>query len=167
LNLFSASKLDHFLSTLFDGLSETANEGEMFNQHVWNEKSKHHFIDEIVNIALSATKIPLSIFTNLFHQRFEKHSMLESTLEILQQFFIQRETEPHDFLLFPGDYSLYTLSCMRCGQPVTVSGSIGETLLHAPTARLYHWNMIQFHDKQNYRQLMLMPLIFTSYDNYL
>jgi hypothetical protein len=50
---------------------------------LWNEKSKHHLIDEVVDIALSATQIPLSIFTNLFHKRFEKHSMLESTLEIL------------------------------------------------------------------------------------
>jgi hypothetical protein len=97
----------------------------------------------MVDIALSATQIPLSIFTNLFHQRFEKLSMLESMLEILQHFYIQMELEPHDFLLFPGDYSLlYTLRCMRCGQHVTVDGSIGETLLHAPTAMFYHWNMI-------------------------
>jgi hypothetical protein len=60
----------------------------MFDQHVWNEKSKHCFIDEIVDIALSATQIPLSIFTYLFHQRFEKHSMLESMLEIFQQVYI-------------------------------------------------------------------------------
>jgi hypothetical protein len=72
LNPLTTSKLDHFLSTLFDGLSEAANEGEMFDQHVWNEKSKHCFINEIVDIALSATQIPISIFTNLFHQRFEK-----------------------------------------------------------------------------------------------
>ncbi len=142
LNPLTTSKLDHFLLTLFEGLSETANKGEMFDQHVWNEKSKHCFIDEIVDIALDATQIPLSIFTNLFHQRFEKHSMLESILEILQQFYIQMETEPHDFLLFPGDYSLYTLRCMRCGLRITVVGSIGETLLDAPTAMLYHWNMI-------------------------
>jgi hypothetical protein len=77
------------------------------------------------------------------------------------------ETEPHDFLLFPGDFPLYTLRCMRCGKCVTAAGSIGETLLHAPTATLYHWNMIQFHDKQNHRESMLMPLLFTSYDNYL
>jgi hypothetical protein len=163
LNPLTASKLDHFLSTLFEGLSETANEGNMFDQHMWNEKSKHHFIDEIVDIALDATQIPLSTFTNLFHQRFEKHSMLESKLEILQhQFYIQMETEPHDFLLFPGDYSLYTLRCMRCGQRFTVVGSIGETLLDALTAIIHHWNMIQSHDEQNHRELMLTPLLFTS-----
>jgi hypothetical protein len=32
---------------------------------------------------------------------------------------------------------------------------------------LYHWNMIQSHDKQNHRESMLMPLFFTFYDNYL
>jgi hypothetical protein len=88
-------------------------------------------------------------------------------LEILQQFYIQIETEPHNFLLFPGDSSLYTLRCIRCRKPITVTGSIGETLLHAPTAMLYQWNMIQFHDEQNHRESMLMQLLFTSYDNYL
>ena len=82
LNPLTTSKLDHFLSTLPEGLSETANKGKVFDQHVWNEKSKHRLIDEVVDIALSATQITLSIFTNLFHQRFEKHSMLESMLEI-------------------------------------------------------------------------------------
>jgi hypothetical protein len=71
LNPLAASKLDHFLSKLFEGLSETANKGEMFD--IWNEQSKHCFINEIVDIAVFATQIPLSIFTNLFHQRFEKH----------------------------------------------------------------------------------------------
>ena len=54
-------------------------------------------------------------------------------LEILQLFYIQMVTEPEDFLLFPGDLSLYTLRCVRCGQRVTLAGSIGETLYHAPT----------------------------------
>jgi hypothetical protein len=90
LNPLTASKLAHFLLTLPEGLSETANKDAEFDQHLGNEnkKCKHGFINEIVAIALSATQIPLSIFTNLFHKRFEKHSMLESTLEILQQFYI-------------------------------------------------------------------------------
>jgi hypothetical protein len=139
----------------------------VFDQHVWNEKSNHCLIDEVVYIALSATQFPQSIFTNLFHKRFEKHSMLESMLEILQQLYIQMETEPHDFLLFSFDSSLYTLRCMRCPQPVTLYCSIGQTLLYAPTTVLHLWNMIQFHDKQHHRKLMLRPLLFTSYDNYL
>jgi hypothetical protein len=99
LNPLTASKLDHFLLILPEGLSETANEDKVFDQHVRNKKRNNHLIDEIVVIALSATQIPLSIFTNLFHKRFQKHSMLESILEVLQQFNIQMETEPH-FLFF-------------------------------------------------------------------
>jgi hypothetical protein len=136
LNPLTASKLDHHLSRLLEGLSGTANKGKIFDQHMLNEKSKHQFIKDIGDIALFATQIPLSIFTNLFHQRFEKHSILESTLEILQQFYIQMETQPDDFHLFAGDLFTCTLRCIRCGQSVTHSGSIGETLLRAPTAML-------------------------------
>ncbi len=133
-NPLAASKLNHFLSTLFEGVSDTANQGKMFG--MWNEKSKHCLINEMVDIAVFATQIPLSIFTTSIHQRFENHSMLESTLEILQQFYIQMVTEPEDFLLFPGDLSLYTLRCLRCGQHVTIAGSIGE---------IYYMHPLQCH----------------------
>ncbi len=36
-------------------------------------------------------------------------------------------------------------------------------LFHAPAAMLYHWNMIEPHDKKIHRESMLMPLVFTSY----
>ncbi len=71
------------MSRLVEGLSETGSKGKMFDQHLLNEKCKDQFIKKIVEIAWFATQILLSIFTKLFHQRFEKHSMLESTLEIL------------------------------------------------------------------------------------
>jgi hypothetical protein len=55
-------------------------------------------------------------------------------LEMLQQFYIQMETELDDFHLFPGDLSTYTFRCIKYGKQVTLAGSIGETLLHASTA---------------------------------
>jgi hypothetical protein len=60
LNPLTASKLDHFLLKLPEGLSETAKEDEEFDQHFWNEnkKHKHCFINEIVAIAFSATQKP-------------------------------------------------------------------------------------------------------------
>ncbi len=64
LNPLTASKLDQFLSTFFKGVSETASKGKMFDQHILNEKFKDFFIKKIVDIALFATQIPLSIFTN-------------------------------------------------------------------------------------------------------
>ena len=77
------------------------------------------------------------------------------------------ETEPHEFAIYPGDLFTYTLRCIRCGQPVTLAGSIRKTLVHAPTAMLYHWNMIESHEEKIHRKLMLMPLFSTSYDNYI
>jgi hypothetical protein len=89
------------LSRLLEGLSETGSKGKIFDQHLLNEKCSNQFVEMIVDIELEATQIPLSMFTNLFHQRFEKHSMLESMLEILQQFYIQMESEPDNLYLFP------------------------------------------------------------------
>ncbi len=77
------------------------------------------------------------------------------------------ESEPDEFAVFPGDLSTYTLRCIRCGHPVTLASSIGETLLHVPTAILYHWNIIESHEEQNHREMMLMPLLFTFYDKYI
>jgi hypothetical protein len=68
LNLLTASKLDHYLSRFVEGLSETGNKGDFFDLHMLNEKSKHQFIEDIGDIALYATQIPLSIFTIFFHQ---------------------------------------------------------------------------------------------------
>jgi hypothetical protein len=118
-----------------------------------HQKSMIQFIHEIVDIALLTTQIPLSIFT----------PMLESTLEILQP---QMETQSKEFHLFGGGLSTYTLHCKRCGQCVTHHGSIEEILYHAPAAILYHWNMVEPHDEQIHRELMLMLLLFTSYENY-
>jgi hypothetical protein len=166
LNPLTASRPDQYLSSLQEGLSETANKGKNFDQQMWHQKSKIQFIDEIMGIALFATQIPLSILTNLFKQRFEKHSMLESMLEILQLFYIQMETQSDEFHLFTGDFSTYTLLCMRCGQHVTLHDSIGDTLFHAPAAMLYYWNMIEPNDEQIHRESMLMPLLFATYENY-
>jgi hypothetical protein len=92
--------------------------------------------------------------------------MLESMLEILQQFYIRIERESVEFHLFAGDLSTYTLRCKRCGQRVTHHGSIRDTLFHAPPAMLYHWNMIEPNDEQIHTGSMLMPLLFASYENY-
>jgi hypothetical protein len=52
-----------------------------------NEES-NEIISFLEGKAREATIIPFSVFSNLFHQRFNWHRFLESTLEILQQFYI-------------------------------------------------------------------------------
>jgi hypothetical protein len=76
------------------------------------------------------------------------------------------ETQSDEFHLFAGDLSTYTLRCKRCGQRVTLHGSIREILYYATAAMLCHWNMIEPHDEQIHRESMLMPLLFASYENY-
>jgi hypothetical protein len=76
-------------------------------------EKKEVIIKRVWVIAVSATTIPLSILTNLFHQRFSKHVYLESTLEILQQFYIEMNSNHEHYCVIPGDLCKYTLKCVR------------------------------------------------------
>jgi hypothetical protein len=107
-------RLGKYLSTLFEGQSDTALKAEMFAALVNEPQHKEDFIKQITKIALSATIIPLSIFTQFFHRRFSKHMYSETSLEMLQQAYIVKETESKDFYLSPGDTCLYTLKCSCC-----------------------------------------------------
>ncbi len=63
-------RLGKYLSTLFEGQSETATKTEMFAAWVYEPQHKEDFIKQITKVALSATIFPLSIFTQFFHRRF-------------------------------------------------------------------------------------------------
>jgi hypothetical protein len=39
--------------------------------------------------------------------------------------------------------------------------------MHAPLAMLHHWDMIQPNDDVNDNEMNSMPLLFTSYENYI
>ncbi len=85
--------------------------------------------------AREATIVPFSVFSNLFHQSFTRHRFLESTLEILQQFYIAIEKCDKHYHLFPGDQYRYSVKCMRCHKCVlSTTLGINETLLNAPSA---------------------------------
>jgi hypothetical protein len=127
-------------------------------------------LKSVSEIAVSATTIPLTIFTNLFHQRFSKHHYLESTLEMLQQFDIKMHSDHNYYCLLPGDLCKYTLKCVRCHASITTPGTIGETLYHAPSAILRHFEMI---DHQDYPttpprafNLSHVPVLFSGMDTY-
>jgi hypothetical protein len=120
---------------------------------------------------LSATIIPLSLFTNLFAKKFPKHEYLESTHELMQQIYIKMKTEPGQCCFFPGDLSLYSMKCIRCRRSIT-PGSIGETLYHAPIAMLHHWdiNVTKDSTEDNLASIPLdiasIPFVCTSSDSY-
>jgi hypothetical protein len=132
---------------LFDG-SGSATREATFDEYMKTAEKKEVIIKAVREITVSATSIPHFIFTNLFHQRFSKHEYLESTLEILQQFTIEMNSDYERYCVFPGDLCKYTLKCVRCNRSITSPGFIGETLYHAPIAMLCHWEMI---DSQDHR----------------
>jgi hypothetical protein len=117
--------------------------------------------------AREATIVPFSVFLNLFHQRFNRHRFLESTLEILQQFYIAIEKCDEQYHLFPGDYYQYSVKCMRCHKCVSSTTlGIGETLLNAPSAMLRHWNILRTRDADWESPMTSLPLLFTSTESY-
>jgi hypothetical protein len=58
-------------------------------------------VTRFFDIAVEATKIRLSLFTELFHQAFKKLKFLESTFELLQQFEIQMVESSFHYHVFP------------------------------------------------------------------
>jgi len=127
---------------------------------------------KLQEIATLATVIPLSIFTNFFHQRYPKHRYLESTLELFQQFYLCVEEATDDkHNMFPGEKYLTSLKCIRCNARVTSGNSgIVDTLLQAPTAILRHLHILQLHAEENDGDMApfeSLPLMFTTSDNYL
>ncbi len=68
---------------------------------------------------------------------------LESTLEILQQFFIALEKCDKQYHLSPGNQYQYLVKCLRCHKCVSSTTlGIDDTLLNAPSAMLGHWNIL-------------------------
>jgi hypothetical protein len=99
----------------------------------------------------------------------DSHSQrfLESTFEILQQFYIAIEKCDKQYHLFPGDQYQYSAKCMRCHKCVS-STTLGivDTLLNAPSAMLRHWNILRTHDADWEVPSTSLPLLFKSTESY-
>jgi hypothetical protein len=55
---------------------------------------------------------------------------------------------------------------VRCKKRITTSGSIAETLFHAPIAMLHHLGMIANFEVIDESGLKAMPLLFTGLDSF-
>jgi hypothetical protein len=141
-NCHTCAKIEVYLSKFFPSHLNNQASGSMIDQLLDHPANTNNFIKFIMETAVGTTTIPLNLFTNLFIKRFPKHSFLESTLEILQQFEIKLESHEEFFFLIMGDCSKYSINCVRCKKRITACGSIAETLFHAPTAILLHLGMI-------------------------
>jgi hypothetical protein len=132
-------RINDFLNNIFQSFTKGKDKGNFFNQ-IWEENMILVALS-IGDIAKEATKIPFAIFTNLFHYRFKKKSYLESTLELLQQFYIQLDDLSIEYCLYVGDLHKYCLHCTRCHRAITRPDHIFEILEVAPMAMLWHLGM--------------------------
>jgi hypothetical protein len=100
----------------------------------------------------------------MFHQHFTEHRFLESTLELLQQFYIQVKSIAHDYKVFPGDQMKFSLKFFCCGKKITPTESLGKLLFMAPMAIRHHLKMLSSIPLVNESPLLLknMPVLFTS-----
>jgi hypothetical protein len=118
--------------------------------------------------ASKSTIIPFSIFASMFHQHFTEHRFLESTLELLQQFYLQVESIAHDYKVFPGDQLKFCLKCLHCGKKITPTESIGKLLFIAPMASCHHLKILSSIPPVNDTPLIFknMPVLFTATKKY-
>jgi hypothetical protein len=105
-------KLQKILQDMSSLSSDAEQISNSFDRHLKDEEAMNMVVGAINKIATSATTIPLSLFTSMMHQRFKKHTIFESTLELLQQFHLQVvSVKLKKYLLIPGDLSKFSLKC--------------------------------------------------------
>ncbi len=145
-----------------DGISS------IWDQILQTDKTRINVAVKLWEFARKASIIPFSIFTSMLHQRFMEHRFLESTLELLQQFYIHVESIAHDYKVFPGDQSTFSLKCFCCGKKVTPMEMLGKLLFMAHMAMCHHLKMLSSISPVNESLLFLknMPVLFTSIKNY-
>ena len=89
LEIHTESELLQHLKSCIPKNTTRENIGAQFDLFFANNENKTKTLfKKLQEIATLATVIPLSIFTNFFHQRYPKHRYLESTLKLLQQILL-------------------------------------------------------------------------------
>ncbi len=165
-NCHTSTKLESYLSNFFPSHLDNKTNGSRFDELLLHPATTNKLAKFLTETAVGTTTIPFNLFTNLCMKRFPKHSFLESTLEILQRFEIKLESHEEFFYLIMGDYSKYSINCVRCKKRITACGSIAETLFHAPIAMLLHLGMIPNFEVVDESGLKAMPLLFTGLDSF-
>ncbi len=87
---------------------------------------------------------------------------------MLQQFYIQVESIAHDYKVFPGDQSTFSLKCFCCGKKVSPMEMLGKLLFMAPMAICHHLKILSSLSPVNESPLFLknMRVLFTWIKNY-
>jgi hypothetical protein len=114
LNVINIQSLEKYFKNLYTPPSDIDQISFIWDQIHRNQKTMVTVAEEVWDYARKVSMIPFSIFMSMFHQCFTEHRFLEPTLELLQQFYIQVESIAHDYKVFPGDKSKFSLKCLCC-----------------------------------------------------
>jgi hypothetical protein len=119
LNAITIQSLEKYLKTIYTPPLDIIQISSIWDQIICHQKTIIIVAEEVWDCARKVSIIPFSIFISMFHQHFTEHRFLESTLELLQQFYIQVESISHDYKVFPGDQSKFSLKCLCCEKKIT------------------------------------------------
>jgi hypothetical protein len=170
LNAITIQSLEKYLKTFYTLSLNIDQISCIWDQILPYPKTRDNVIEEVWEIARKATIIPYLIFTSIFHhhQFFVEHRFLESTLELLHQFYLQVESIAHDYKVFPEDQSKFSLNCLCCGKKNTPTGFIGKVLFMAPMAISHHLKILSSIPSVKDSCLIFknIPVFFTSTKKY-
>jgi hypothetical protein len=116
LNAIIIESLEKYLKTFYTPPLNIDQIASIWDRILPGPKTMATVTEKVWEFASKATIIPCLIFTSMFHQGFAEHRFLESTLELLQQFYSQAESIAHDYKEFPGDQLKFCLKCLCCGK---------------------------------------------------
>jgi hypothetical protein len=119
LNAITIQSLEKYSKTFYTPPLDIDQISSIWDQILCNPKTMVTVAEEVWECARKATIIPFSIFMSMFHQHFLKHRFVESTLELLQQFYLQVESIALAYKVFPGDQSKFSLIRLHCGKKIT------------------------------------------------
>jgi hypothetical protein len=100
LNAITIQSLEKYLRTLYTPPLDIDQISSICDQILCNPKTMVNVTEEGRVFARKAPIIPFSIFRSMFHQRFTEHRFLESTLELLQQFYLQVKSIALDYIRY-------------------------------------------------------------------
>ncbi len=155
MQLHLQAEINLYVSSIFPKDMSCSQKPSYFDQFVATRtKPVSEMFSFLAKKANKATVLPLLIFSNLFHHRFPKHWFLESTLELLQQFYIAIKECVDNYKMFPGNQYLLSIKCMRCHNCV-LSKNQGIAILQ-------HFEFLDTHDDYSDVQPMSLPLMYSS-----
>jgi hypothetical protein len=100
LNAITNQSLEKYLKTFYTPPLDIDQISSIWDQILCNPKTIVTVAEEVWEYARKLTIIPFLIFTSMFHQCFPELKFLESTLELLQQLYLQVKSIAFDYKVF-------------------------------------------------------------------